>query len=850
MNHTESAFQNQVALKYQLYNSLFLTLPIDNISNTGILIPILADYCERGMEKGLNPTEIINQFFEDHEQFDSTKTQLDFLFRVIQYVERQVVLVDALEDAAYDKINDLNGIDSFNSLVDTLSKQGNQSQLAKALAEYAVRIVLTAHPTQFYPGNVLAIITDLTQAIKENNLENIRQLLQQLGKTPFFRKEKPTPYDEAVNLSWYLENVFYHAASELFQKIVDTGQLDPTALNASLFQFGFWPGGDRDGNPFVTSETTIKVADRLRQILIRCYYRDIRKLRRRLSFKGIYEKMEQLEDVFARLNSGKNTNSIDAQDLLNRIEQIKTDLNTKHGGLFVDLVETFQNKVRLFGMHFASIDVRQDSRVIKRTFESIVAQQPNLLPKDWETRDRKAQAEYLFSLSGTADASTLEDPVERDTLQSLGVIKQIQALNGERGAHRYIISNCRTAVDIARVYALARLGGWNERIDIDIIPLFETIDDLERAADSMAMIYENPVYKEHLERRQQRQTVMLGFSDGTKDGGYLSANWNIYRAKENISKLSRQYGISVVFFDGRGGPPARGGGNTHKFYTSLGSGIDNQEIQLTIQGQTISSHYGTITSAVHNLETLMAAGLENRLVANESKELNENQRKLIEELSAASQAKYEELKASPHFMPYLKKMSPMLFYGEANIGSRPSKRGKSTELRFEDLRAIPFVGAWSQLKQNVPGFYGVGTALKTLEKAGKLQECKTLYEQSSFFRALCENSMQSLSKTYFPVTQYMREDKEFGAFWQDIYDEYVLSCDMLKEISGQHELLQTNPTSKQSIALREKVVLPLITIQQYALMALRADAGSESEKFKKLVIRSMFGNINASRNSA
>ena len=197
-------------------------------------------------------------------------------------------------------------------------------------------------------------------------------------------------------------------------------------------------------------------------------------------------------------------------------------------------------------------------------------------------------------------------------------------------------------------------------------------------------------------------------------------------------------------------------------------------------------------------------------------------------------------------------MSPLKYYGQANIGSRPSKRGKG-EMTFEDLRAIPFVGAWSQLKQNVPGFYGVGTSLKAFKDSGRFDAVKELYSKSSFFRALCENSMQSLSKTFFPITQYMQNDAEFGEFWKLIYQEYQLSCEMLLQVSGQQQLLETNPTSRQSIALREKIVLPLITIQQYALMAIREkekQPKADTSVYEKLVIRSMFGNINASRNSA
>jgi phosphoenolpyruvate carboxylase len=640
----------------------------------------------------------------------------------------------------------------------------------------------------------------------------------------------------------------------LYDKIANETQLQDDNINDKLFAFGFWPGGDRDGNPFVKSDTTLQVAERLQHILLRCYYQDIRKLRRRLSFKGIYERMSVLEGKFSDMLNKPGTAIMPVEELLSELNEIISTLKNDHNGLFATMVESFKNRVRLFRYHFASIDVRQDSRVISRSLDAILDHVPDLLPMGWKSAAEHEQLDYLFKINGDADAAENVDEIIQDTIDSFRVIRKIQAKNGESGAHRYIISNCRGAIDIARVFALARLSGWKENLDLDIIPLFETIDDLHRAHETMAKIYSHPVYKAHLKSRNNQQTVMLGFSDGTKDGGYLSANWHIYKAKENITKLSRKEDIAVIFFDGRGGPPARGGGNTQKFYTSLGSEIENKEIQLTVQGQTISSHYGTVVSAAHNIETLLVAGLENQLINDPKKKLANEERTLLEELAERSQVKYQALKSAKEFMPYLQKMSPMLYYGEANIGSRPSKRGKSTELKFEDLRAIPFVGAWSQIKQNVPGFYGVGTSLQQLEKEGRLKDCKKLYANSAFFRALCENSMQSLAKTYFPITRFMQADQEFGSFWQDLHDEYQLSCKMLLKVSGQKELLATSPTSRESIKLRENLVLPLITIQQFALTKIReleASANPDAASvYKKLVIRSMFGNINASRNSA
>jgi phosphoenolpyruvate carboxylase len=853
MNKLEQNFEKSVNLKYSVYNSLFLTLPFDTISSTGTLLPILAEQCYQGLRDGVTPVEIIKRFFDDNRQFSTIEEQHAFLFRVIQFVERQIVLVDALEDAAYSTINDLDGEHSLHALGPELGTLENGKNLAGMLKEYAVRLVLTAHPTQFYPGTVLGILTDLVTAIQQNDLDQIRLLLLQLGKTPFFRKENPTPFDEAVNLSWYLENIFYPAAGKLMDKVQTmAGEDENATVNPNLLQFGFWPGGDRDGNPYVNSDITLKVAARLRHILLRSYYRDIRKLRRRLSFRGVYEKINELETVIGNMLHNEQAVECNLNLIQNSLDEITMELQDKHDGLFVNEVQSFKNRVSLFGLHFASIDIRQDSRVIAAAFNDITEKQPGILPQEWESMENESRAAWLFTMNTEYKGESELPPVSKDTLQTFSVIKKIQSMCGEAGAHRFIISNCRGAADIARVFALARLSGWRDGLTLDIVPLFETIEDLKNAEQAMKLIYSNREYRKHLSNRGDKQTVMLGFSDGTKDGGYFSANWNIYRAKETISAISREFGIKVSFFDGRGGPPARGGGNTHKFYTSLGCNIENSQIQVTVQGQTISSFYGTIASAMHNMETLLTAGLENRLACNLGRNLTESDRKILDSLAAISQEKYQGLKESPRFTAYLQHMSPLRYYGQANIASRPSSRKQNSELKLEDLRAIPFVGAWSQLKQNVPGYYGVGTSLSIFEKEGRLDDLIDLYKRCSFFRALCENSMQSLSKTWFPLTAYMEKDHEFGEFWLDLKNEYDLTCEMLLKVSGQNRLLETSPVSRESIRLREQIVLPLLTIQQYALMSLREIGTGEEEKRKpleKLVIRCMFGNINASRNS-
>ena len=833
-------YENHVGLKFQLYNSLFLTLPLDGIKNTGIFIPVLNEFCLAKLAEGHSPVQIIAQFFEEYKDGENRAEQIDFLFKVIQYIERQVVLVDALEDAAYGALNNLSGKGSLSEFMMRMERAGNLEDLMNRLQDFSIRPVLTAHPTQFYPGRVLAIITDLTDAIQENDLGAIRTYLKQLGKTPFLQKAKPTPYDEAINLIWYLQNVFYQSAGDITAAMRRSLPNWDGTLN--LINLGFWPGGDRDGNPFVSVETTLKVASRLRDVLLQCYYQDLRNLRRRISFSGVYEDLMSIEQMVLRCI--RHQDEWDFKIFRSSLHKVLNDLHQQHDSIFVELVEELLDRVALFGSHFASIDIRQDSREIKRAFDALADQLGLEVP---------STPEELFALEAHWEGALIGDDRVDDTLQSFRVIREIQAKNGPKGAHRYIISNCRGAMDVARVFAIARWTAFGEeKISVDIVPLFETIDDLVGAGASMNTLYSESNYRRHLTQRGNKQTIMLGFSDGTKDGGYMSANWNIYRAKENLTRISKLNDIDVVFFDGRGGPPARGGGNTHNFYASLGQQIASSEIQLTVQGQTISSNFGTSESAQFNMEQLITAGLENLLLDDDSKILQPNERQLLEELSDISLKYYSELKEDTLFTEFLEEMSPLKYYGQANIGSRPSKRGQAKKLELDDLRAIPFVGAWSQLKMNIPGFYGLGKALQEISEAGRLHEVQVLYRQSKFFRTLVENSMQSMCKTFFPLTAYMASDIKFGKFWSSLNEEFDRTQQWVLKISGQAELLSNNPGIKASIALRENIVLPLLVIQQYALITLREESLSEADRaiFEKMVVRSLYGNINASRNSA
>jgi len=841
-------FNNNVVIKFQLYNSLFSTLPFHRIEKTGILLSLFQSQCEEGYKKLLSPTEIIETFFERNTSYIEQKEKLDMLFRMIQYVERQVVLFDALEDAAFTSVTDMGGVGTLKQLELEVTQHKKEKAVEEKLKQFSVQLVLTAHPTQFYPGQVLGIINDLSKALGENDATKINIYLQQLGKTAFLKKQKPTPFDEAVSLIWYLENVFYTAAGRI---VNDLKSQYPDALTSdrSIINMGFWPGGDRDGNPFVTAETTMNVAAALKGSIIKCYYLDIRRLKRRLTFKGIDVVLNGLEKkLYDNIFIPGVTTMLTKEDIIEELEKVKGMIIYNHNGLFLHLVCDLVNKVNIFGLHFASLDVRQESSVHNSVLINIYGDVYGELP----IRDK---VNLLCNLSEIENESNYENDLVTDTINNIKGIKKIQQQNGEVGCNRYIISQCNSALNVLEVYGLFLSCGWQkENLTIDIVPLFETIDDLQNAANVMKELYENETYKKHILQRNNRQTIMLGFSDGTKDGGYLMANFSIYKAKEALTKIAKENNINVIFFDGRGGPPARGGGKTHKFYASMGRNISNKEIQLTVQGQTVSSNFGTVAAAQYNIEQLIHAGISNAIFSNKKVTLQPEEEELLEKLALVSLDSYLALKNHPDFLEYLAHISPLKFYGQTNIASRPGKRNVGNKIILKDLRAIPFVGAWAQIKQNITGFYGVGTALAALEKDGKFAQLKQLYNDSLFFKTLIDNCEMVLKKCFFPLTAYLNKDEKYGELWNDIFEEFERTKKYVLQLSDKTSLMSDYPVDSLSITMREKIILPSLTIQQYAINKLREmdeqiNNCPTRETYEKLVIRSSFGIINAGRNA-
>ncbi|MFT5700710.1 MAG: phosphoenolpyruvate carboxylase [Desulforhopalus sp.] len=842
----EIEYNKSVTNKFNIYNSLFLSLPFQKISNIGILIPLLNHECRKGLESGKEPLEILDTFFRVHTTFESEEEKLDFMFRVIQFVERQVVLFDSAEDAAFAQLLKDGDHMSLPTCIEIADIKNITPFLIQKMSDFSVRIVFTAHPTQFYPRSVLDIIEKLRVLVRENKIDEIDLTLQQLGLTSIMNVRKPTPLDEAKNIIYFLRSVYYDAVGDLYARIKEnlpTNDFD----NPEIIQLGFWPGGDRDGNPFVTAKITAQVADELRMTLMKCYYHEVKGLEQKLTFREVDDQIATLKaQLYLTMFDPLQTLSV--EKILSQLNKIKDLLRNNYDGLYLDDLESFIDKVKIFKTHFATLDIRQNHSEHENVITEILKNEKRI-NNSLKELSKQELVSILVHENFDVRADHFTEEIAKDTIQTIEQIKSIQGKNGEAGCNRYIISNSEDIFSVLYVFALLRWCGWkDEKIPVDIVPLFESMDGMKHAESIMQTLFDIPEYRSHVRYRKNRQNIMLGFSDGTKDGGYLQANWSIFKTKEVLSAVCDQNDIKVIFFDGRGGPPARGGGKTHRFYASQSRRIANHAIQLTIQGQTITSQYGTRAHFIHNCEQLLTAGLSHGL-SGEEVDIYEKSRKILERLANLSYDKYVELKNHKQFLPYLENKSTLKYYGMANIGSRPAKRGKTAKLTLQDLRAISFVGSWSQLKQNVPGYFGIGTALKVLADDIGIEILQELYREVPFFKALILNSMMSMSKCYFELTTYIQRDEEYKDFWNILFEEFELSKQMVLLVSKNRYLMEEEPISNRSIKIRENIVLPLLTIQQYAFQKIEQKS-AHIQSYEKIIHRSLYGNINASRNSA
>lgn len=883
----ERAFEEYVATRYRLYAGLLLGLPYDLLQKVGRLLPVFAEHARKALAQAESPSHIVDCFFAENPTLtDVARDEALFLF--LQLLERQVVLFDALEDASFSFVHDAAGPGSATDLIAMVRRDNRQSDLADLLRQTATRIVLTAHPTQFYPDTVQHIIQDLRVALAKNDPAYAERLLLQLGKTRFTNRERPSPIDEARGVLRSMEDVFYDVLPDIAGRLLVAAygreHLPRHLPPQPNLLVGFWPGGDRDGNPFVTSDVTAEVARLLRERVLERHYHAAGVLARRLTFAGAHERIQRIRerlratwlsaadrrDAPGPAGPGAEPAYADADALQRDLLDLRSLIIRDHQRLFLDELDEFILKVHLFGFYFGSIDLRQSSDAFFSSLRELVLQRPGeipLSPSEHETWKRALSAQQIpFALleklwSDAPALSTRPDletgAATQDTIDLFRLVPRIQAHNGELGLHRVVISHTRGPEDVLVVLILARLAGLSpEAMRLDVVPLFESIEDLEHSRTILEQLFACPAYRGHLERRQLRQVVMLGFSDGTKDGGYLAANWSIRQARRQLTELGRSEGVRMIFFDGRGGPPARGGGNTHRFYRSRDSKIEQWETQVTIQGQTISSNFGSPEMARYHVEQLFTANLENLLAPDRPDDPPQEFVPLLAGLAETSFRAYRELRDDPALRTLLAKHSPLPLFAHLTIASRPASRRASDVIDFENLRAIPFVATWSILKIQIPGFYGLGSALQQMLDAGREADLRRLYRSSRFFRALLDNAAMSLLKSRFDVTSHLEGDAEVGPTWRRIRDEALTVERCILRVAEQTQLLANDPVNRASIAFREEMLLPLLVIVHDAFARFtsfsregRSDA-DEAVVARQMALKGMAAVINATRNAA
>lgn len=500
-------FKKSVTNKFNIYNSLFLSLPYKNVENVGILIPLLLDQCEKGLKAGKDPQEILEVFFSNFVDIQDERERLDFMFRIVQYVERQVVLYDSVEDSAFPKLQEYSSSLTIPDYFELVNRTKNWDKVSKKLSTFSARIVLTAHPTQFYTPAVLDIIAELRSLIDEDRIHDIDVTLQQLGLTSLINAKKPTPLDEAKNIIYILRNTYYDAVGELYQ-YVKSNIRDEKFENYNLMKLGFWPGGDRDGNPFVTADITKEVADELRLTLMKCYYNELKNLRKKLTFKSMQEDINALSTKLYHAMFDSNA-PISYEGIIEHLSAVRNQLIDHYHGLYLDELDRFIDKVHIFKTHFATLDIRQDHSKHTLVVESVLKKN-GVIKKSLDELKEKELVKLLLEKDFKLKAEDFDDDIVKDTIVNIQNLKAIQEKNGEDGCNRYIISNSEDIFSVLFVFGLFRWCGWNEKeITFDIVPLFETMRGMDASEEVMQTLFDIPKYRQHLERRRDIHTIML-----------------------------------------------------------------------------------------------------------------------------------------------------------------------------------------------------------------------------------------------------------------------------------------------------------------------------------------------------
>lgn len=868
----------------------------------GILTDILQEVTQQLMEaetfqKMLELVELSKQ--DDYHQLMAIIGELtnDELAVISRYFAVLPLLINISEDVdlAYE-INHQNnlGQDYLGKISTTLDVVAKRDDAREILENLTVVPVLTAHPTQVQRQSML----DLTKRIHEllrryrdvklglinrtKWLDELRGYVEIIMQTEMIREKKLKVTNEITNVMDYYNSSFIKAVTKLQREYKRLAEERGIELeNPRPITMGMWIGGDRDGNPFVTAKTLKLSALTQCEVIMNYYHNQLEKLYRNFSLStkivtvsstvqaladlsedtSIYREHEPYRRAFryiqAKLDRTRDYLLYDqkSDDRYANVREFKADIvaiatsleeNKGSALLKGDLTELLE-AIEAFGFYLASIDMRQDSSIHEASVAELLATAK--IVEDYSSLSEEEKCQILLH-ELTEDPRILSAthmPKSEELEKELAIFATARELKdklGEEVIQQHIISHSEEVSDLLELALLLKEVGLldAQHARIQIVPLFETIEDLDNAPTTMRHYLDLDIAQSWIKGNRHYQEIMLGYSDSNKDGGYLSSGWTLYKAQNELTQIGHEYGVKITFFHGRGGTVGRGGGPSYDAITSQPYGSIKDRIRLTEQGEVIGNKYGNKDAAYYNLEMLVSATLE-RMVTQMIVDTNEidDYRNIMNDIVEDSYHIYRDLVfGNPHFYDYFFAASPIREVSSLNIGSRPAARKTITEIG--GLRAIPWVFSWSQNRIMLPGWYGVGSSFKRfIDKApDNLAKLQKMYESWPFFRSLLSNVDMVLSKSNMNIAfEYakMCENEEVRSVFYTILDEWQLTKNIILEIEQNEELLAELPFLKASLDYR----MPYFNVLNYIQIELinrlrRGQLGADQESLIHITI--------------
>ena len=789
------------------------------------------------------------------------------------------------------------------------------SELMSFFSAALVVPVLTAHPTEVQRKSILDLQKQIAQSLTERdrlkltpeedarNEDSLRRAVLTLWQTRILRELRLTVEDEIENGLSYYQQTFLSQLPRLYGEVEDmlaaaTGQSPPSAL---FLRMGSWIGGDRDGNPYVTHEVMQYALAQHSETIFDFYLDSLHQLGRELSQSvRVVEVSPRLEalaghspdtsehrrdelyrraliGVYSRLYAtaralelhphapqalGDSRPYADPAELGNDLALIAESLDSNGSGRIArGRLRSLRKAVDVFGFHLATLDMRQHSGVHEAAVEELFergAGRSGYAGLDEEERCSWLLGELKVPRPLRSQFVDYSEATRKE-LQIIDTAADLRRRFGEDALRNYIVSMTNGVSDLLEVALLLKESGLLNpgpvpRLQLNLIPLFETIGDLRNSAQVMDRLFSEPYYRALLASRGDMQEVMLGYSDSNKDGGFLTANWELYKAEVGLVGVFERHGVALRLFHGRGGTVGRGGGPSYNAILSQPPGSVAGQIRITEQGEVIASKYADPDIGRRNLETLVAATLEASLLASSDHSHDHpGYYDALEAMSANAYAAYRELVyETPGFVEFFRSATPIAEIADLNVGSRPASRRKSD--RIEDLRAIPWVFSWSLSRIMLPGWYGFGCAVEQwVAKEGEagVDLLREMYRKWPFFHALLSNMDMVLAKSDIEIASRYAELVSDVQLRQQIFSsieqEWHRTVHWLLKITGHQSLLETNPALARSLQSRSPYIDPLNHLQVDLLRDYRQ--GDAPESLKRAILLTINGITAGLRNS-